>query len=270
MVPADFTFDPTDLNRKLGLAADRFVLASDAEFLWPLAHQLITCSQGQLMELLPEAPDDSRYKWKRQTHAGLHGRVVRLMEAGLVTRAKVQIEPHRRVERPLFGWKPGEPPPDGPEQAAAIASAWTASTSDGPHANPPSTVYRITNRGAIALGAFRGERNTAELRRYGFRAASLACAKHPSVALRGDCPRSVQAVSEIFLARLWDSPDSVRGWRLLHRTATALLLPDALVYDGSGKLLHAVVYATHWCACIVERFHKLCSSRGMAYQVYGA
>ena len=120
------------------------------------------------------------------------------------------------------------------------------------------------------MGAFVGEKSTAEMKRYGLRAMKLACARQQFAPPGGNDPNSQQAISEIYMARLWQSCDLVRGWRLLHRTPIALFLPDALVCDAAGPLLHAVVYATHWCECIVGRFHKLCSSRGVAYQIYGA
>jgi hypothetical protein len=271
MVPDDFAFDPADFNRRFGLGddPDRAVLASDAQFLWPLAHQLVTGSEGQLGEFRPGAPATGRREWQKLGRTILHQRLIPLISAGLVTKSAVRIEPHFRVENPLFTWKAGEPPPDGVELSARIGEAWTRSTSKGHHPTPPSVVYRITDRGAALMGAFRGRRNSAELKRHGIRCASLTCKRH-AIGIPGDADaRSCQSIAEIFVTRFWKSPDSVRGWRLLHRTPTELLVPDAVVYETAGTLSHAVVYATNWCGCLVNRFHRLCSAREIPYQLYG-
>ena len=73
MIPTAFAFDPTDLNREMGLAddPDLAILGSDAEILWPLAHQLINCTQGQFVELLPVAPRRGGLRLPPTAAAGL-------------------------------------------------------------------------------------------------------------------------------------------------------------------------------------------------------
>lgn len=199
----------------------------------------------------------------------IHHRLLALTSAGLLTKEDVRIVPHRRTGKPLYEWEPGVPAPNADELADRIRQARADSTAGGSLPTPPTVVYRITDRGAAVMGAFRGERNAAELRRHGLRLVKLACRRHGLDATGASDARAHQNVSELFFTAHTTSTDLVRGWRLLHRTPAEFVAPDVLVYGAADNLPHAVVFATHWCGCVARRFHNLCSNRRMPYSVYG-
>lgn len=273
MLPPDFSFDPTEQNRNPAVLSDPRgpIRPADAHLLWPLAHQLSLASPRQLAEVLPDAPamtTPGRYEWQRSARKTVLSRLKLLSAAGLATKMEVEIPPHRKIPGPLFTWLPQGAPPAAAELAGLIAKAWSAPPS-GEKFIPPSAAYRITDRGAKTMNAYGGELAAAVLSRFALVPDQAACGVHGVTAGGVEMARAQYSLSEIYFDARMKSPEFVKGWRSLHRQPLTWILPDVLVYDDSGKLARALVFAGRWCECIVDRFHRLCSERMMPYEIYG-
>ncbi|MBA4068202.1 MAG: hypothetical protein C0501_31775 [Isosphaera sp.] len=273
MLPPDFPFDSTELNRDPVVMNGSLgpIEPGDAHLLWPLAHQFALASTRQLSEFLPDAPPmtmPGRYEWKRSAQRRVVLRLKSLSAVGLVSRSAVEIPPHRKIPGPLCTWLPGRPPPSPSELVGLIDQAWSAPPS-GAKFQPPSVAYRITDRGTGVMKSYSGDIDAATIDGFGLPLKQAACGLH-GVAPGGTATaRAEYSLSELYFDVHMKSPEFVKGWRMLHRRPLSWILPDVLVYDDHGKLTRALVFAGRWCECIVDRFHRLCSERKMPYEIYG-
>jgi hypothetical protein len=164
----------------------------------------------------------------------------RLERAGLVERRTLEAHPFLPMQRPLFAWKVGDPPPRS-DQWDAIASRsqerWTA-----PHV--AVEVWLATKRAAHAFGAFVDARR----------------ARH------SEATHDLH-LSQVFLRYRLRKPRLAEQWLgegafpKLGFDIRGMKDPDAFLLDGSGAAYRIVEFGGSYDADHLQAFHAHCSGQ---------
>lgn len=167
-------------------------------------------------------------------------RVESLVRTGWIQRHVISTHPAIAVERPLFRWVPGQRGPDVATIVHAAQARWSSPAR-------LAEVFVASPRTACMIGSI---------------ARRLPPPEHRERELHVGTIYSHYRTQTPELAAFWV------GKHGLPKPGYGQRVPDALLRDSGGRILHIIQSAGRYGTAQVSRFHDYCESNDLSYELW--
>ena len=182
----------------------------------------------------------ARIWWPSSSPSRPRRRIRRLVEAGLMTKTRVNAHPAFEVVRPTVKWKPGRPHPNLDRVAKKVQSRWNQPAR-------PVTVYAASRLAANLWGSSAGR-----------------------------LPNRTHWDHDLLLARVYAHyrsahPREAKRWvgeDCLPKAGYRIKDPDAFLVDDDGRLTRVIESAGRYSVKQLESFHEHCADNQLAYELW--
>lgn len=173
----------------------------------------------------------------RMTHAS-----ERVVAAGLALRVRVRCSPRLQLHAPLIAWEPGMRCPNFSQCSYCARSRWYESAR-------PTVAYVASARGGAVFGGRGGPlKNPLQATHDVHVAEVLMQLKRTDADLAAD----------------WIGEDAMDLYPQLRDGRR----PDAMILHSNGAVRRAIEFCGHYTKQTIADFHRHCSNRGWAYDLW--